>query len=167
MRFTFLKRRMAYSSKLLLSLKPSEHLQDDLYMTRASVTLHGFGTMSWDIWGFPGGSDGKKKNLPAMQESLGSIPGWGKSPGEGNGYSLQYTCLENSMDRGVRRAIAHAQTRLNDSQFHFPGVFTDCYMWRSDIDRGIRKRSSLIFLKYSLHRNDTVKSIPFCLLTFQ
>jgi len=62
MRFTFLKRRMAYSSKLLLSLKPSEHLQDDLYMTRASVTLHGFGIMSWDIWGFPGGSDGKKKS---------------------------------------------------------------------------------------------------------
>ena len=63
MRFTFLKRRMAYSSKLLLSLKPSEYLQDDLYMTRASVTLHGFGTMSWDIWGFPGGSDGKKKKI--------------------------------------------------------------------------------------------------------
>ena len=71
------------------------------------------------------------------------------------------------MDRRVWRATAHAQTRLNDSQFHFPGVFTDCYVWRSDIDRRIRKRSSLIFLKYSLYRNDTVKSIPFCLLTFQ
>ena len=45
------------------------------------------------------------KNLPAMQESacnaedLGLIPGMGRSPGEGNGNPLQYSCLENSMDR--------------------------------------------------------------------
>ena len=127
MRFTFLKRRMAYSSKLLLSLKPSEHLQDDLYMTRASVTLHGFGIMSWDIWGFPGGSDGKKKS--ACNAGVPGFNSWvRKTPGEGNGYSLQYSCLENSMDRGVWQATAHGQTRLNDSQFHFPGVFTDCYV---------------------------------------
>ena len=39
------------------------------------------------------------KNLPAMQEILGLIPGSGRSPGEGNGNPLQYSCLENSMDR--------------------------------------------------------------------
>ena len=39
------------------------------------------------------------KNLPAVQEARGSIPGSGTSPGEGNGYPLQYSCLENSMDR--------------------------------------------------------------------
>ena len=39
------------------------------------------------------------KNLPAMQE--GSNPGWGRSPGEENGNPLQYSCLENSMDRGA------------------------------------------------------------------
>ena len=41
------------------------------------------------------------KNLPVMQETPGSIPGLGRSPGEGNGYPLQYSCLENSMDRGA------------------------------------------------------------------
>ena len=39
------------------------------------------------------------KNLPAMQENLGSIPGLGTSPREENGYPLQSTCLEDSMDR--------------------------------------------------------------------
>ena len=39
------------------------------------------------------------KNLPAMQETPGSIPGLGRSPGEGSGNPLQYSCLENLMDR--------------------------------------------------------------------
>ena len=39
------------------------------------------------------------KNLPVMQETLGLILGSGRSPGEGNGYPLQYPCLENCMDR--------------------------------------------------------------------
>ena len=43
------------------------------------------------------------KNMPA---SAGSIPGLGKSPGEGNGSPLQYSCLENPMDRGAWRAAA-------------------------------------------------------------
>ena len=53
------------------------------------------------------------KNLPARQETtcnlgdVGSIPGSGRFPGEGNGYSLQYSCLENSMDRGPWRATVH------------------------------------------------------------
>ena len=41
------------------------------------------------------------KNLPAVQEIPGSIPGFGRSPGEGNDNSLQYSCLENPMDRGA------------------------------------------------------------------
>ena len=49
--------------------------------------------------GFPGGSDGK---APACHVGdLGLIPGLGRSPGEGNGNPLQYSCLENSMDRGA------------------------------------------------------------------
>ena len=47
------------------------------------------------------------KNLPAMSGDLGLIPRSGKCPGEGNGCPLQYSCLENAMDRGVWRAIAH------------------------------------------------------------
>ena len=49
---------------------------------------------------------------------LGSISGSGRSPGEGNGYALQYFCLKNSMDRGTWGAIVHGVakngTRLNN-----------------------------------------------------
>ena len=41
------------------------------------------------------------KRLSAMQETWGSIPGLGRSPGEGNGSPLQYSCLENPMDHGA------------------------------------------------------------------
>ena len=65
--------------------------------------------------GFPGVSDGKESACNAGD--LGSIPGSGRSPVEGNGYPLQYSCLEKSMDIRVRRAtvhgIANSQTRLN------------------------------------------------------
>ena len=50
-------------------------------------------------------SDGKESACNAGD--LSSIPGSGKSPGEGNGYPLQYSCLENSMDRGAWWAIVH------------------------------------------------------------
>ena len=50
-------------------------------------------------FGLPGGS--MAKNLPANAGDAGSISGSGKSPEEGNGNSLQYTCLENPMDRGA------------------------------------------------------------------
>ena len=50
--------------------------------------------------GFHGGSV-VKKNLPANVGDMGLIPGLGRSPGEGNGNPLQYSCLENPMDRGA------------------------------------------------------------------
>ena len=54
-------------------------------------------TNKWNlIKDFPGGSDGKVSAYNA--EDLGSIPGSGRSPGEGNGNPLQYSCLENSKD---------------------------------------------------------------------
>ena len=59
--------------------------------------------------GFPGGSDGKESTLNVG--NLGSIPGFGRSPGEGNSYSLQYSGLENSMDCMVH-AVAKKWTRL-------------------------------------------------------
>ena len=48
---------------------------------------------------FPGGSDGKASAYNAGDQGL--IPGSGRSPGEGNGNPLQYSCLENSMDGGA------------------------------------------------------------------
>ena len=66
--------------------------------------------------GFPGGSE--VKNLPANAGDSGSIPGSGKSPGEGNGDPLQYSCLENPLDRGAWWATVHgvtkSQTLLSD-----------------------------------------------------
>ena len=58
--------------------------------------------------GFPGGSDGKESSCNAGD--LSSIPGLGRSPREGNGYSLQYSCLENLMDRGAWQAAVHEVT---------------------------------------------------------
>ena len=55
--------------------------------------------------GFPGGSDNKESTCNAGDLSL--IPGSGKSPGEGNGYPLQYTCLENTTGRGAWQATVH------------------------------------------------------------
>ena len=67
--------------------------------------------------GFPGGSDGKESACNA--EDTGLIPGSGISPGEGNGNPLQYSCLENSMDRGSWWAtvpgVAKSQTRMSKS----------------------------------------------------
>ena len=62
-----------------------------------------------------GSSDGKES--ACNEGDPGLTPGSGRSPGEGNGYPLQYSCLENSMDRGAWRAIVHkvaqSQTRLS------------------------------------------------------
>ena len=59
--------------------------------------------------GFSGGSEGKESDCRAGD--LGSIPGSGRSPGEGNGYPLQYSCLENSMNRGAWWAKVHGVTK--------------------------------------------------------
>ena len=68
------------------------------------------------IYTFPGGSDGKESACNAGDPGL--IPGLGRTPGEGTGNPLQYSCLENSMDRGVWWATVHgvteSQTRLSD-----------------------------------------------------
>ena len=64
------------------------------------------------MWGFPAGSDSKESAYNARD--LGLIPESGKTPGKGNGYPLQYSCLKKSTDRGAWRAtdcgIAKNQT---------------------------------------------------------
>ena len=61
---------------------------------------------------FPGGA--VVKNLPANAGHSGSVPGLGRSPGEGNGNPLQYSCLENPMDRAAWRAtVAKVLTQLS------------------------------------------------------
>ena len=67
----------------------------------------------------PGGSNGKESTCNAGD--LGSIPGSGRSPRGGNGNPLQYSCLEDSMDRGAWQTAVHriakSQTRLGDYTF--------------------------------------------------
>ena len=74
--------------------------------------------------GFPGGISGKKKKntkkpcLPNAEDirDMGSIPGSGRSPGEGNGNSLHYSCLENPMDRGDWWATVYGVTELDTTE---------------------------------------------------
>ena len=77
------------------------------------------------VFGFPCSSAGKESTF--YVGDLGSVPGLGRSPGEGNGYPLWYSGLENSMDCTVR-GITKSRTRLSD--FHslvlrFPGGSDD------------------------------------------
>ena len=60
--------------------------------------------------GFPGGSEGKESTCHAGDP--GSVPGSGRPPGEGNGYPLLYSCLENPMDqRSLAQATVHGVTK--------------------------------------------------------
>ena len=73
--------------------------------------------LNWKILGFPCGSAGKESACNAGD--LDSIPGWGRSPGEGKGYPPQYSGLENSMDCIVN-GVAKSRTRL---------IFTSQSFW--------------------------------------
>ena len=84
------------------------------------------------MWLSPGGSEGKASACDAGDP--GSIPGSGRSPGEGNGNPLQYSCLENPMDRGAWWAIVHrvakSRTRLSnytEPSNHIPGYLSKNY----------------------------------------
>ena len=63
------------------------------------------------IFDFPGGSEVKASAYNAGDP--GSIPGLGRSPGEGNGIPLQCSCLENPIDRGAWRATVHGAARAS------------------------------------------------------
>ena len=87
-------------------------------LKRLSMHIHRLLTRFRTL-GFPGGSDGKESAHNVGD--LGSIPGLGRSPGEGNSYPLWYSCLENFMDRGAWQATVHgvAKSRTQLSDFHF------------------------------------------------
>ena len=82
-----------------LSVSKDDKLQELCFSADRRVKI------VWSLWktvwhdrGFPGGS--VVKNPPANAGDAGSVPGLGRSPGEGNGNPLQYYCLENPMDGG-------------------------------------------------------------------
>ena len=72
-----------------------------------------------EILRFPGGSDGKESACNAGDSGL--VPGLGRSPGEGNHYPSQCSCLENSMDRRAWKATAHGAAQ-SDTYTHIANI---------------------------------------------
>ena len=81
--------------------------------------------------GFPGSSAGKE--CACNVGDLGSIPGLGRSPGEGNSYLLQYSDLKNSLDCIVH-GIEKSWTQLSDFHFHFQRTLKLFLFNRSELD---------------------------------
>ena len=98
------------------------------------------------LQGFPGGSDSKEYFCNAGD------PGWfpplGRSPGEGNGYPLQYSCLENTMIRGARWSMVHGiakgQTWLSDQ--HFQLFYFYVFLMPQSYSESMRKKQYPITL---------------------
>ena len=86
---------------VLLTTEPNSHLFISILYTVSS--------------GFPGGSDGEESTCNAGD--WGSVPGSGWSPGEVHGNPLQYSCLENPMDRGAWRATLHSASNVDTTEW--------------------------------------------------
>ena len=79
---------------------------------RYLLTLLGF-PVYVDYQGFPGGTRGEEAPASAGDvRDLGSIPGWGRSPGGGHGHPLQYSCLVNPVHRGAWQATGRGSQRV-------------------------------------------------------
>ena len=91
------------------------HFQDHKTLSLKIIVLPHSKIQVWKstvfnkIMGFPGGSDSKESACSVGD--LGLIPELGRSPGGGHGNPLQYSCLENPMDRGAWRATVHGVTK--------------------------------------------------------
>ena len=87
-------------------------------MVGSQVQFEKITTKGFALRGQRGETERSVKNPPAIQEAEGSIAQSGRSPGKGNGYPFQYSCLENSMDRGAWWATVHgvakSRTQLSD-----------------------------------------------------
>ena len=94
------------------------------------------GQGSLSSWGFPSGSDGKDSACNAGDP--GSIPGSGRSPGEGNSNPLQYSCLENSMDRGGWQASCKELQRVG-------------HAWATNMDSPVVKHLSFHYRGHRFH----------------
>ena len=108
---------------------------------------------------FPGGSDDKASAYNVGDPD--SIPGSGRSPGEGNGNPLQYSCLENPMDGGAWWATVHGVTELDTTEWlHFPFHFP-CYKERMYLDQVLpfEQRPSLTQLQTSFQLSSSTSCI--------
>ena len=117
---------------------PSFNCEDKSLM----VLLHSGNTYLNRLGLLVGGSDSKASACNA--EDPGSIPGLGRSPGEGNGNLLQYSCLENPMDGGAWWATVHVVTESDTAEglhFHFLSP-----------SRSFHKVKQLLFSPHLTHR---------------
>ena len=105
---------------MVLCVKGASHLMQVISRSELSILLCskcgcqklvGVKNLSSTTKEFPCSSAGKKKSACNAGDP-GSIPGLGRSPGEGNGNPLQYSCLENPMDRGAWQATVHGGKRV-------------------------------------------------------
>ena len=100
-------------------LRLSSDFPAEIFQVRGSDTIYSKHKKKGDYYTGQGVSQVVLvvKNPPANAGDMGSIPGWGRSPGGGHGNALQYSCLENPMDGGARRAHGAAESdtaeRLN------------------------------------------------------
>ena len=136
--------------------------QDDLILTPLT---QGY----LKVRGFPGGSDGKESACHV--EGPGSVCGLGRSLGEGNGYPLQCSCLENPMDRGAWRnsvhGVAKSQMRLTLTlstkviAIFFRNV-CPILKWNIEI-RGLKGSEWYLFVFYTMTVNTETEILCFCL----
>ena len=95
----------------------------EYYRPFAKIDYSGLGRLR-----FAGGF--VEKNLPTHSKDLGWIPGLGRSPEGGNGNPLQYSCLENPMDRGGWRATVYGITKVGHDWVTERGMVLVCSFWQ-------------------------------------
>ena len=107
---------IAFSKHYMTVLKPVCFSKSHIYFPCASLEsrISDFSYYLILQRVFPDSSVGKESACNAA--NLGSIPGLGRYPGEGNGNSLQYSCLVNSVDKGVWQATVHGITELDTTE---------------------------------------------------
>ena len=102
--FSFLAWRIPCGQMSLAGYSPWDCKESDTAEQLTEVTVL-FPVFLFQKHGFPGDPDGKESSYNAGDP--GSIPGSGRSPGDGTGYTHQYLCLENSTDKGAWWAVVH------------------------------------------------------------
>ena len=112
--------------------------------------------------GFPGGSDSKESVCNAGD--VDSISGLGRSPGEGNGYALQYSCLENPMDRWAWQATVHGAELPEENRITPPSRVNFAKGGQHPLQVGNTWKMSLfLFEPPNGHDKAYVEMLPVCM----